>query len=248
MAKEIFSARLWIIFFDVANEKAGFNGKVVLCQPIANGTADFINEQEGLYTLYLRGFENSKEVNQKRVVSSVSRCINPYSDFSALLDCAKNPDLRYLASNTTEAGIVFDDSCSFSDAPPASFPAKLTRFLYERYRLFGDKPGKGFVILSCELIDNNGKELQKCVEQYCRLWNLGEAFARWVAEENIFCSTLVDRIVTGYPRAEAEELNRQNGYEDKLLDTGEIFGFWVIEGPESLEKERTRSGVLFETH
>ena len=224
-------------FFDMANEKAGFHGKVVLCQPIASGMADFINEQEGLYTLYLRGFENNKEVNQKRIVSSVSRCINPYSDFDALLDCAKNPDLRYLASNTTEAGIVFDESCSFDDAPPASFPAKLTRFLYERYRLFGGEAGKGFVILSCELIDNNGKELQKCVEQYCKLWNLGEAFTQWVAKENIFCSTLVDRIVTGYPRAEAEALNQQNGYEDKLLDTGEIFGFWVIEGPESLEKE-----------
>lgn len=224
-------------FFDMANEKAGFNGKVVLCQPIANGMADFINEQQGLYTLYLRGFENNQEVNQKRVISSVSRCINPYHDFGALLDCAKNPELRYLASNTTEAGIVFDDSCSFDDAPPASFPAKLTRFLYERYKLFGDEPGKGFVILSCELIDNNGKELQKCVEQYCKLWNLSEAFTQWVARENIFCSTLVDRIVTGYPRAEAEALNQQNGYEDKLLDTGEIFGFWVIEGPESLEKE-----------
>lgn len=224
-------------FFDVANEKCGFNGKVVLCQPIAPGLADKINEQQGLYTLYLRGFENGQKVNQKRVISAVSRCLNPYEDFGALLACAKNPDLRYLASNTTEAGIAFDPSCRFDDAPPASFPGKLTRFLYERYTHFGTVHGKGFVILSCELIDNNGKELKKCVHQYIDLWGLSDEFAKWVDEENLFCSTLVDRIVTGYPRAEAAAINEANGYEDNLIDTGEVFGFWVIEGPHWLEDE-----------
>ena len=224
-------------FFDVANEKCGFNGKVVLCQPIAPGLANMINEQQGLYTLYLRGFENGQKVNQKRVISAVSRCLNPYEDFGALLACAKNPDLRYLASNTTEAGIAFDPSCRFDDAPPASFPGKLTRFLYERYTHFGTVHGKGFVILSCELIDNNGKELKKCVHQYIDLWGLSDEFAKWVDEENLFCSTLVDRIVTGYPRAEAAAINEANGYEDNLIDTGEVFGFWVIEGPHWLEDE-----------
>lgn len=224
-------------FIDVLNEKCNFQSKVVLCQPIASGLTEKINEQEGLYTLYLRGFENGDKVNEKRVISAVSRCINPYADFGALLECAKNPDLRFIASNTTEAGIVFDPTCGFDDAPPASFPAKLTRFLYERFQLFGDQAGKGFVVLSCELIDHNGHELQKCVSQYIKLWNLEEKFANWVERENIFCSTLVDRIVTGYPRAEAEMINRENGYEDCLLDTGEIFGFWVIEGPASLKKE-----------
>ena len=224
-------------FFDVANEKCGFNGKVVLCQPIAPGLANMINEQQGLYTLYLRGFENGQKVNQKRVISAVSRCLNPYEDFGSLLACAKNPDLRYLASNTTEAGIAFDPSCRFDDAPPASFPGKLTRFLYERYTHFGTVHGKGFVILSCELIDNNGKELKKCVHQYIDLWGLSDEFAKWVDEENLFCSTLVDRIVTGYPRAEAAAINEANGYEDNLIDTGEVFGFWVIEGPHWLEDE-----------
>lgn len=224
-------------FFDVANEKCGFNGKIVLCQPIEPGLADMINEQEGLYTLYLRGFENGAKVNDKRIISAVSRCINPYHDFGALLECAKNPDLRYIVSNTTEAGIVFDDSCHFDDAPASSFPAKLTRFLFERYTQMGSMKGKGFVILSCELIDNNGQELKKCVHQYITLWGLSDEFAKWVDEENLFCSTLVDRIVTGYPRSEAAELNAENGYEDNLLDTGEVFGFWVIEGPEWLEKE-----------
>lgn len=224
-------------FFDMANEKCGFNGKVVLCQPIAQGLTKMINEQDGLYTLYLRGFEGGKKVNDKRIISSVSRCIDPYADYNALLDCAKNPDMRYIASNTTEAGIVYDEACKFEDAPPASFPAKLTRLLFERFTHFGNVHGKGFVILSCELIDDNGAELKKCVSQYIAQWNLSAEFSKWVDEENLFCSTLVDRIVTGYPRGEAAELNAENGYEDNLLDTGEVFGFWVIEGPEWLAKE-----------
>ncbi|MEG2698140.1 MAG: tagaturonate reductase [Ruthenibacterium sp.] len=220
-------------FVDVANEKCDFNGKVVLCQPIEQGLSEMINEQEGLYTLYLRGFENGHKVNDKRIISSVSRCINPYDDYNALLACAHNPDLRYIASNTTEAGIAFDAKCRFNDAPPSSFPAKLTRFLYERFTAMG----KGFVILSCELIDNNGAALLKCVHQYIDLWALPQEFSRWVDEENLFCSTLVDRIVTGYPRTETSALNEENGYIDQLLDTAEVFGLWVIEGPESLAKE-----------
>lgn len=224
-------------FIDVANETCNFNTKVVLTQPIAPGLAPQINAQEGLYTLYLRGFENGQKKTEKRVISCVSRCINPYEDYAALLACAHNPELRYLVSNTTEAGIVHESESKFDDAPPKSFPAKLTRFLYERWTAFSGAPDKGFVILSCELIDNNGKELQRCVEAYMADWNLPEAFVQWVGEANLFCSTLVDRIVTGYPRAEAAALNAENGYEDNLLDTGELFGFWVIEGPDSLKEE-----------
>ena len=224
-------------FFDLANEKHGFNGKVVLVQPIAQGLTNMINEQEGLYTLYLRGFQDGKTVNDKRVISCVSRCINPYEDYVAFLSCAHNPELRYVASNTTEAGIAYDPACRFSDVPPASFPAKLTRFLYERYIEFGNQPGKGLIILSCELIDNNGQELKKCVMQYIDQWQLSDEFRAWVEKENLFCSSLVDRIVTGYPRGEADRLNEENGYIDNLIDTGEVFGAWVIEGPEWLAEE-----------
>ncbi|SHK71400.1 tagaturonate reductase [Hespellia stercorisuis] len=224
-------------FVDMMNEKAGFNSKVVLCQPIAPGLADMINDQEGLYTLFLRGFENGQKVNAKRVISCVSRCLNPYQDFQSLLDCAKNPDLRFIACNTTEAGIAYDPACQFADKPANSYPGKLTQFLYERFQNFGNETGKGFVILSCELIDNNGKELEKCVLQYAQQWELGGDFIAWIQNENIFCSTLVDRIVTGYPRNEAEDICRELGYQDNILDTGEIFGFWVIEGPDSLKKE-----------
>ena len=125
--------------------------------------ADLINEQEGLYTLYLRGFENGKKVNDRRIISCVNRCMNAYSDFDAMMACADNPELRYITSNTTEAGIVYDPSCQLTDKPAASYPGKLTQFLYRRFERFGNENGKGFVILPCELIDDNGKALKECV-------------------------------------------------------------------------------------
>lgn len=224
-------------FIDVANELLGEDTKVVLAQPIAPGLAEMINAQDGLYTLYLRGMENGEKVNKKRIISCVSRCINPYADYQALLDCAKNPELRILVCNTTEAGIVYDESCKFEDAPASSFPAKLTQFLYERFLQFGDQKGKGFVVLSCELIDHNGRELKKCVMKHIADWGLSDAFKTWVEEENEICSTLVDRIVTGYPRNEIEQITQENGYVDNIVDTGEIFGFWVIEGSQGLQQE-----------
>lgn len=228
-------------FIDMMNEKAGFNSKVVLVQPIPNhggfNLADIINDQEGLYTLYLRGFENGQKVNAKRVISCVSRCLNVYSDYEAVMSCAENPDLRYIACNTTEAGIAYDPECKFTETPPASYPAKLTQFLYRRFQKFGTEAGKGLVILACELIDDNGKELEKCVLKYAEQWELGAEFINWLHAEVIFCSTLVDRIVTGYPSAEAAAINEANGYEDNVLDTGEVFGFWVIEGPAALNDE-----------
>ncbi|MDR1533245.1 MAG: tagaturonate reductase [Clostridiales bacterium] len=220
-------------FIDAANERSGFNAKVLVVQPIAEGLAETINKQDGLYTLYLRGVEDAAPIVRKRVISSISRCINPHTEYSALLDAAANPGLRFVISNTTEAGIVFDSACAFDDAPPRSFPAKLTRFLYERY----NKGDKGLIIFPCELIDDNGAELKKCVEKYTELWGLDKGFSEWLNVECLFCPTLVDRIVTGYPRGEAERLNAENGYEDKLLDTGEVFGLWVIEGPSWLKDE-----------
>ncbi len=222
-------------FVDVLNEKTDFNSKVVLCQPIAQGMAQQINEQQGLYTLVMRGSEDGVKSTKTRLISSVSRCINPYTEHQKLLDLAAAPDLRFIACNTTEAGIVYDPACQFKDAPPSSYPAKLTQFLHKRFTSI--KRAKGFVILSCELIDNNGKELEKCVLQYAKQWELGDDFYRWITDQNIFCSTLVDRIVTGYPRDEAAELCNQFGYKDDLLVTSELFAFWVIEGPAKLKEE-----------
>ena len=220
-------------FFDIANEKAGFNGKVVLVQPIAQGLTDLINKQEGLYTLYLRGSEKGIKVDDKRVISAVSRCINPYGEWDKVLELARSADLEIIVSNTTEAGIVHDSESTFDQVPPTSFPAKLTRVLYERFAA----GQKGIVMLSCELIDNNGRELLKCVNQYIDDWKLSDDFRKWVNTENIFCSTLVDRIVPGRIRdqKEVEALAAANGYEDPLMDVGEVFGIWVIEGPDGLE-------------
>ena len=224
-------------WFDVANEKANWNGKCCLVQPIATGLADLINEQEGLYTLYLRGMENGEKVDRKRVMSVVSRCLNPYDEagFAAMMEVAVSDDLEYIVSNTTEAGIVYDPTCQMNDKPCSSFPGKLTQVLHKRYCA-----GKGgLIILSCELIDNNGKELQKCVNQYIDQWGLSEDFRRYIDEDCLFCSTLVDRIVPGRIRdnAEVAKLEEINGYTDALIDVGEVFGVWNIEGPAWLEEK-----------
>ena len=224
-------------WFDMANEKAGWNGKCVLVQPIAQGLTQLINRQEGLYTLYLRGRQHGEKVDAKRVISSVSRCLNPYEkqDYDAMMDVAAGEALEYIVSNTTEAGIVYAPSCRLEDCPPASFPAKLTQVLLHRWR--AGRPG--VVVLSCELIDNNGKELLRCVNQYIKQWELEEGFARWVNGDCTFCSTLVDRIVPGRIRdaAEAARLEDENGYRDALIDVGEVFGVWNIEGPEWLAEK-----------
>ena len=221
-------------WFDLANEKADWNGKCVLVQPIAPGLAKMINEQEGLYTLYLRGSENGQKVDDKRVISSVSRCLNPYekADYEKMMDVAASDDLEIIVSNTTEAGIVYDPACQQNDCPPSSFPAKLTQVLYHRY-----KAGKkGIIMLACELIDNNGKALLKCVNQYIDQWGLEDGFKKYVNEDCTFCGSLVDRIVPGRIRdpKEVAELEEKHGYADPLLDVGEVFGVWVIEGDTKL--------------
>ncbi len=222
-------------WFDISNEKADWNGKCCLIQPIAQGLTSYINEQEGLYTLYLRGSEKGQKVDEKRVISSVSRCLNPYEEegFAEMMKLAESSDLEYVVSNTTEAGIVYDPACQLEDKPASSFPGKLTQVLYARFKAGQD----GVAVLSCELIDNNGKELQKCVNQYVDQWGLGDEFKAWVNEKNLFCSTLVDRIVPGRIRdmEEVARLDAENGYTDPLTDVGECFGVWVIEGPEELE-------------
>ena len=222
-------------FIDQMNEKAGFNGKVVLVQPRGGhpNTCARFAEQDGLYTLLLRGRENGKAVSKRRIISCVSRCLDPKGDWQAVQDCAQNPDLRFIISNTTEAGIVFDPACKAEDAPPSSFPGKLTLFLRERWKL----GLSGFIILACELSEHNGEELRRCVDEYIHLWRLDPEFKTWVERENLFCSTVVDRIVTGYPRAEAESLCTELGYQDDLLDTGEVFASWIIEGSQSIKDE-----------
>lgn len=226
-------------FVDQLNKNGLYDGKIVIVSPTDSKTVDTLNKQDCRYNLYLRGIENGKEICERTEIHSISRVINPYKDFDAYLALAHNPDCRFIISNTTEAGIAFCAEDKFEDRPAKSFPAKLTQLLYARYKVGLN----GFVILSCELIDNNGKELEKCVLDYAGLWNLGEDFCKWVSNENDFCNTLVDRIVTGYPKDEAEQLCAEIGYEDKLLDTAEPYHLWVIEGNYEKELPLQKAGL-----
>ena len=225
-------------FIDAMNKQGIYDGKTVIVSPTDSGAVESINAQNGRYNLILRGIENGREVCERTEIESVTRAINPYADFDGFLSLAKNPDLRFIISNTTEAGICFDEGCKLTDRPAGSFPAKLTQLLYERY----NNGLNGFVILACELIDDNGKKLEKCVLDYAHLWNLDDRFIEWVQKENAFCNTLVDRIVTGYPTDEADKIFDEIGYRDELLDTAEPYHLWVIEGDYEDELPLVRAG------
>jgi tagaturonate reductase len=219
------------------NRCGTFGGRVVTVQPIAAGLARQINAQDGLYTVVLRGLQGGCIVEQREIVSAVSRCVDPYQDFDAFIACAANPDLCYVVSNTTEAGIKTDPADAPDARPCVSFPGKLTQLLHARFRHFDGAPDRGLVMLPCELIERNGDALARAVAETARSWKLGDAFQRWVDEACLFTNTLVDRIVTGYPKDEAADLCAQLGYEDSLLVAGEIFHSWVIESRRPLEAE-----------
>jgi len=216
-------------FVDELNEKGLFNGKIAVVQPIQHGMADMVNAQDGYYTVVLRGLENKIPVDRRRIITSISRAINPYSDYEAYMATMQNPHLRFIVSNTTEAGIAYVETDKLDDKPQSSFPAKITALLYERYKFFKGDPTKGFIFIPCELIDNNGDNLNKCVLSHAQNWNLPQEFIEWVKTANEFTNTLVDRIVTGYPRDEIATFEKELGYKDDLLVTGEIFHFFAIE-------------------
>lgn len=208
-------------FLDVLNKKGLYDGKAVVIQPRDGGKCALLNAQNCDYNLYLRGVNAGEVVSEHTFVNSISRGIDPYKNFHDYMSLADNVDFRFIVSNTTEAGIVFDESCSFSDKPCKSFPGKLTQLLYKRYR----NNMEGFIFLPCELIDNNAYELKKCILKYASLWNLEDGFFEWLDTKNVFINTLVDRIVTGYPSDGTEK----NHPDDKFLVAGEIFHLWVIE-------------------
>lgn len=207
------------------NEKSDFDGSVVVVQPIEQGMCDMLSAQNCVYTHVCRGVEGVDTT----VVDVISRCVKPYEDFDAYLALAEQPEMRFIVSNTTESGIVFSADDKITDAPPKSFPAKVTLLLKKRYELgLG-----GFIFLPCELINRNGDNLKKCILQYADLWSLGDGFKAWVEQDNVFTNTLVDRINTGYPRGEDLGL----GYEDNMANTSEFFHLWVIETDFDLDAE-----------
>ena len=207
------------------NEKSDFDGSVVVVQPIESGMCDMLTAQNCVYTHVIRGVEGV----DKTIVDVISRCVKPYEDFDAYLALADQPEMRFVVSNTTESGIVYSDEDKITDAPPKTFPAKVTLLLKRRF----EKGLSGFILLPCELIDRNGDNLKKCVLKYADLWNLGDDFKAWVEKENVFTNTLVDRINTGYPKGEDMGL----GYEDNMVNTSEFFHLWVIETDFDIEAE-----------
>jgi len=225
----------WMV--DETNERGLFGGSVVAVQPIAAGMAAQINQQDGLYTLLARGVEGGAVVDSRRVISSISRALNPYEDWAGLVALARSPQLRFVVSNTTEAGIAYVEEPHVSGTCPNSFPAKVAALLHERFLAVNGDPARGLVFVPCELIERNGAKLKEYVLQHAEAWKLGSAFTQWIESANFFLNTLVDRIVPGYPRAEAEALAAELGYVDQLLDTCEVFHLWVIEGPAHLADE-----------
>lgn len=220
---------------DILNKETDFNSGVVVVRPINYDTVPLLDTQDGLYTAIIRGInEKGEVVKDYKIISSVNREIPVYKEFDEYLKLAHNPEMRFIISNTTEAGIVYSDKDKYEDRPQNTYPAKLTRLLHERFVAFNGDMTKGFILMPCELIDYNGEELKKIVLKYADLWKLGEEFKKWLIEGNIWCSTLVDRIVTGYPHAEKEELKKELGYEDRFMTTGEYFYLFVIQGPKDI--------------
>ena len=225
----------WII--DILNEKTDFNSGVTIVRPIDTHQPS-INEQDGLYTTIIRGInEQGETIATPRIIYSVNQEILIYKQYQQFLKSAENPDLEFIFSNTTEAGISFNNNDKLTDTPPSSFPAKLTAFLYHRFQFFKGEKNRGLIIIPCELIDYNGDKLKELILKYAKLWQLNDDFITWINEHNTFCSTLVDRIVTGYPKDEALQIANDLGYQDRFLDTGEYFHLFVIQGPNWLKQK-----------
>ena len=225
----------WIIYN--MNEKADFNSSVVVVQPIEKGMVDMLNAQDCLYHVNLQGLDKGQEVNSLTRIDVISRALNPYSQNDEFMKLAEQPEMRFVISNTTEAGIAFDPSCKLDDAPASSYPGKLTQLLYHRFKTFGGDKSKGLIIFPCELIFLNGHKLKETIYQYIELWNLGEEFKTWFEEACGVYATLVDRIVPGFPRKDIDAIKEKLQYDDNLVVQAEIFHLWVIEAPQEVAKE-----------
>lgn len=220
----------WII--DVMNERTSFNGSVQIIQSVSNDTS--LNDQDGLYHVVVNGLQNNKPISEIRLITCVAGAVSADKNVSLFLKLAENPDLEFIISNTTEAGIIVSESDKSVDTLSATFPGKLTQLLYHRFQFFkGEKP---LIIIPCELITRNGDELKKAILQYAKLWSLSNEFCKWI-NQNIFCNTLVDRIVPGSPKENLQEVKERIGFDDKLIVTAEPFHLWVIEGSRQVQQQ-----------
>lgn len=223
--------------FQILNKEVNFNAGIAVVQPLDNGLVHMLNDQDGLYTLFLNGFKKGKKIQEIELITNVVKAINTYTNFQDYLDLAKVESLEFVISNTTEAGIEYVDSDTKDMQPPNSFPAKLSVFLYERFKHFNGDSSKGLTIIPCELINYNADTLKDVLLKLADLWQLGEEYKKWLTGSCTYHNTLVDRIVPGYPRNEIEEYNNKLEYQDNLLVTAEPFFLWVIEGGEQLKEK-----------
>lgn len=223
--------------FQKLNEHEGLNAGVAVVQPIERGLVSMLNDQDGLYTLFIKGVKSREIIQEKHLISSIVEAIDPYANFQRYLDLAKEEELQFIISNTTEAGIAYYEGDSKEMAPPNSFPAKLILLFLERFNHFKGDKAKGLTIIPCELINYNADTLKGILLKYADNWNLGEDFKNWLIEANTFHNTLVDRIVPGYPKDSIEEYNAELDYKDQLIVSAESFFLWVIEGDEDLKRK-----------
>ena len=213
---------------DKLNEETSFNGNIVIVKP-RKGSVEKYNTQDCIYTAVIRGLENGKLIEDYRKITSVEKCISPYENYDEYIHLADNPDLRFIFSNTTEAGITYRKDDRLEDNPQESFPGKVTALLYRRYKTFNGDPTKGLIFIPCELIDKAGVRLRKIILQHAEDWNLEEGFKTWLNASSDFCNSLVDRIVPGYPEKDASRIEDKLGYTDPLMFAAEPFMLWVIE-------------------
>ncbi|MFH7013573.1 tagaturonate reductase [Flavobacterium sp. FlaQc-52] len=217
------------------NQKADFNAGIAVVQPIDKGLVPMINAQDGLYTLFMKGVKKGQEIQEKELITNIVKAIDPYASFQDFLALAKEEELAFIISNTTEAGIEYIASDLPTMQPPVSFPAKLTVLLHERFKHFNGEASKGLTIIPCELINYNSDTLKEIVLKYAIEWKLEQDFVFWVINNCSFHNTLVDRIVPGYPRDQIEAYNSQLSYKDDLIVSAESFFLWVIEGDDALK-------------
>ncbi|MFD2255629.1 tagaturonate reductase [Luteolibacter algae] len=219
------------------NQKVGFNSSVAIVQPIEQGLADMINKQDGLYHLFLEGMKDGAVVKESELINCVTRCLNPYSQYAEYQQLFESPDVRFVISNTTEAGIQWAEGESLDMEPQKSFPGKMTALLYKRFQKFEAAADKGLIVICCELIENNGDKLKEYVLRHAADWQLEAGFTEWLENSCSFCSTLVDRIVPGFPRETVKEYQAEVGFEDNLIVVGEYYHNWVIKAPDWVAKE-----------
>lgn len=221
--------------FQELNKAVNFNAGIAVVQPIDRGLVSILNDQDGLYTLFMKGIKKGQEIQDIELISNIVKGVDPYANFNDYLSLAKEESLEFIISNTTEAGIAYVASDTINMQPPSSFPAKLTVLLYERFKHFNGDANKGLTIIPCELINHNSDTLKDIILKYVSDWNLSNDFKTWLLESNSFHSTLVDRIVPGYPKDEIESYNAQLDYQDNLIVAAEAFLLWVIEGGDDLK-------------